>query len=59
MPTRDEWSGLADLLAGLIEKYIDKLDLDALPDPDPRLCSTGKEVETTQTPCCKGSEAMV
>ncbi len=56
---RDEWSGLADLLAGLIEKHIDKLDLDALPDPAPRPCSTEKEVETPQTPCCKGLETMV
>ena len=56
---RDEWSGLADLLAGLIEKYIDQLDLDNPPDPAPRPYSTEKEVETAQTPCCKGSEAMV
>ncbi len=59
MSTGDEWSGLANLLAGLIEKYIDKLDLNALPDPAPRPCSTEKDVEMTQTPCCKGSEAMV
>lgn len=26
----------ADLLTGLIEKYIDKIDLDSLPDPPPR-----------------------
>lgn len=30
---RDEWSGFADLLAGLIEKYAADLDLDNLPDP--------------------------
>ena len=29
----DEWNGLADLLAGLIEKYADVLDIDNLPDP--------------------------
>ena len=29
----DEWNGLADLLAGLIEKYADVLDIDSLPDP--------------------------
>ena len=57
MSTRDEWSGLVNLLAGLIEKYIYKLDLDALPDPSP--CNAGEKVETAQTPCCKGSEAMV
>lgn len=30
----DEWNGLADLLANLIEKYACEMDLDALPDPD-------------------------
>ena len=29
----DEWSGFADLLASLIEKYAADLDLDNLPDP--------------------------
>ena len=29
----DEWSGFADLLANLIEKYADKLDIDNLPEP--------------------------
>jgi hypothetical protein len=28
----DEWSGLADLLANLIEKYISEIDIDTLPD---------------------------
>ncbi len=28
----DEWSGLADFLANMIEKYAVELDLDALPD---------------------------
>ena len=28
----DEWSGFAALLANLIEKYADVLNLDALPD---------------------------
>lgn len=28
----DEWSGLADLLANLIVKYADQLDLNQLPD---------------------------
>lgn len=57
MSTGDEWSGLANLLASLIEKHIDKLDLDALPDPNP--CNAEEKVEMAQTPCCKGSEAMV
>lgn len=56
---RDEWSGLADLLAGLIEKYIDQLELDALPNPAPNLCTPKEEVKIPQTLCCKGSEAMV
>lgn len=30
----DEWNALADFLAGVIEKYAEKLDLDKLPDPD-------------------------
>ena len=29
----DEWSGFADLLANLIEKYADDLDIDSLPEP--------------------------
>lgn len=29
----DEWNGFADLLANLIEKYVNELDLDALSDP--------------------------
>jgi hypothetical protein len=29
----DEWSGLASLLANLIEKYASELDIDTLPDP--------------------------
>lgn len=29
----DEWSGFADLLASLIEKYAADLDLDNLPNP--------------------------
>ena len=29
----DVWSGLADFLANMIEKYAGQMDLDALPDP--------------------------
>jgi hypothetical protein len=29
----DKWSGLADLLANLIEKYASDLELDDFPDP--------------------------
>lgn len=28
----DEWSGLADMLANLIEKYVSDLDIENLPD---------------------------
>lgn len=31
---RDEWSGFANLLANLIEKYAMDLELDSLPEPD-------------------------
>lgn len=36
MNTDMDLERFADLLAGLIEKYIDKIDLDSLPDPPPR-----------------------
>ena len=29
----DEWSGLGDFLANMIEKYAVELDIDTLPDP--------------------------
>ena len=32
MTVTDEWSGLAEMLANLIEKYACDLELDALPD---------------------------
>ena len=34
MNYNDEWNGMADFLAGIIEKYAEKMDLDNLPDPD-------------------------
>ena len=34
MPWNGEWSGLADFLANMIEKYAGEMDLDTLPDPD-------------------------
>ena len=33
MPMIDEWSGFADLLANLIEKYVSELDVENLPAP--------------------------
>ena len=32
----DAWSGLADLLANMIEKYASELELDELPNPEPK-----------------------
>ena len=29
----DVWSGLADFLANMIEKYAGEMDLDSMPDP--------------------------
>lgn len=37
----DEWSGLADLLANLIAKYADDLDIEHLPEP-PQMKKTEK-----------------
>jgi len=34
MNMNDEWNGLADFLTDIIEKYIEQMDLDSLPDPD-------------------------
>ena len=39
----DKWSGCADLLANLIEKYAAVLDIDNLPDPPIRLDSDKQE----------------
>ena len=40
---KDEWSGFADLLANLIEKYAAVLDIDNLPEPP--ICLDRKENE--------------
>ena len=39
----DEWSGFADLLANLIEKYAAVLDIENLPDPP--ICLDGDKKE--------------
>ena len=31
---RDEWSGVAEFLGNIIAKYVDVVDLDALPEPN-------------------------
>ena len=41
---KDEWSGFADLLANLIEKYAAVLDIENLPEPPIGLDSEKKEV---------------
>ena len=43
LPLIDKWSGFADLLANLIEKYAAVLDIDNLPDPRIHLDSDKKE----------------
>ena len=40
---KDEWSGFADLLANLIEKYAAVLDIDNLPEPPICLDNSEKE----------------
>ena len=47
MPMTDEWSGFADLLANLIEKYASELDMEDMPDPLAVL-DTGSTVEKTE-----------
>ena len=47
MPMTDEWSGFADLLANLIEKYASELDIEDMPDPLTVL-DTGSTVEKTE-----------
>lgn len=44
----DEWSGLADLLVNLIEKYTSDLDIDKLPDIEIK-SSMEKEREKVET----------
>lgn len=40
---KDEWSGFANLLANLMEKYAAVLDIDNLPEPPICLDSSAKE----------------
>ncbi len=49
MPIADEWSGLADLLANLIEKYASNLGLDDMPVPAAR--AEEKNVEISEGHC--------
>ena len=42
---KDEWSGFADLLANLIEKYAAVLDIENLPEPPVCLDDTKAQIE--------------
>jgi hypothetical protein len=42
---KDQWSGFADLLANLIEKYAKVLDIENLPEPPVCLDDVKKEIE--------------
>lgn len=46
----DEWSGLAELLANLIEKYASDLDIDKLPDIEIKssMKNEGEKVEKSK-----------
>ena len=44
---KDEWSGFANLLADLIEKYAAVLDVDNLPEPSYNLDSNDSERKTS------------
>jgi len=56
---RDEWSGFADLMASLIEKYAADLDLDNLPDPKDMLNrqENGSMSEKATELCIAGRKA--
>lgn len=43
MPLTDEWSGLATLLANLIEKYASELGIDDMPAPSVEQTGIGAE----------------
>ena len=43
LPLIDNWSGFADLLANLIEKYAAVLDIENLPEPPIRLDRNAEE----------------
>lgn len=56
---RDEWSGFADLMTSLIEKYAVDLDLDNLPDPKdmPNRQKNDSMSEKTTELCIVGRKA--
>lgn len=48
MPLTDEWSGLATLLANLIEKYASGLGLDDMPIPSVNQTGIGTDEKSCQ-----------
>lgn len=46
---RDEWTELADLLTNMIEKYIDVLDIENLPDIEEIVDNQSKYVSEVET----------
>ena len=48
MPLTDEWSGLATLLANLIEKYASDLGLDDVPIPSVDQTGIGADEKSCQ-----------
>lgn len=41
----DEWNGLADMLANLIEKYASELDIENLPDITEERCTEDEKIK--------------
>ena len=54
----DEWSGFADLLANLIEKYAAVLDVENLPEPPTCLDSEKKEIANNSKLFAESIEKM-
>ena len=52
----DEWSGFADLLANLIEKYAAVLDIENLPEPPVCLDTNEKEIKNNSKHCTESIE---
>ena len=55
---KDEWSGFADLLANLIEKYAAVLDIENLPEPPVRLDDAKTQVEDKSKLFAKSVDKM-
>ena len=55
----DEWSGFADLMASLIEKYAADLDLDNLPDPKTVRNQQEHVRKNSRTMYCRQKSCMI